>query len=83
MLISSMGTISFGRVSHKSNKCLNEGELCAMVRFCSKSKNLKFRLKLLIANAILLVHPSYYWATMDKIKIENGYFQRTYNVDVM
>lgn len=53
-----------------------------MVRFCSKSKNLKFRLKLLIANAILLVHPSYYWATMDKIKIENGYFQRTYNVHV-
>ena len=53
-----------------------------MVKFCSKSKNLKFRLKLLIANAILLIRPSYYWEIMDKIKMENGYFQRTYNVRV-
>lgn len=53
-----------------------------MVRFRSKSKNLTFRLKLIIANTILLVCPTCYWTVMDKIKMENGYFQRTYNVHV-
>lgn len=51
-----------------------------MFKFHSESKDLGFRLKLLIANLIVLIMPIVWWEVIDKIKAENWAFQRIYNV---